>query len=207
MRRNKDKNSFGLTGGIGAGKTTVADRFRVLGAVVLDADEISRRALDPGTICYEEAVRHFGDSVLEEDGRIDRQKVAGIVFRDETERRFLNGIIHPYVLDEMFRSRDGAVAGDPAAVVVFDIPLLIECGAYRDMNRNIVVVADDAIRIRRVMERSDLSKEQVLARIRNQVPQEEQKKHADFLIENDLGLEELYLRTDAVYEQLKELVR
>ena len=207
MRRNKDKNSFGLTGGIGAGKTTVADRFRLLGAVVLDADEISRHALDLGTACYEEAVRHFGSIILEEDGRINRSSVAGIVFNDEKERQILNGIIHPYVLDMMFRSRDEAVADDPGAVVVFDIPLLIECGAYRKMNKNIVVVSDDAIRIRRVMERSDLSEQQVLARMENQIPQEKQKKHADFLIENNLGLEELYARTDSVYEQLKELVR
>ena len=207
MRRNRDKNSFGLTGGIGAGKTTVADRFRLLGAVVLDADEISRHALDPGTACYEQAVRHFGSFILEEDGRINRSKVAGIVFGDEKERQILNGIIHPYVLDVMFRSRDEAVARDDEAVVVFDIPLLIECGAYRKMHKNIVVVSDDAIRISRVMERSGLTEQQVLDRIGNQIPQEEQIKHADFLIENNLGLEELYVRTDSVYEQLKELVR
>ena len=207
MRRNKNKNSFGLTGGIGAGKTTVADRFRQLGAVVLDADEISRHALDPGTACYEEVLRHFGPSILEEDGRINRTRVAGIVFHDEKERQALNGMIHPYVLDVMFRDRDEAVADDDQAVVVFDIPLLIECGAYRRMNKNIVVVSDDTIRIRRVMERSGLSEEQILARMQNQIPQEKQMRHADFLIENNLGLEELYLRTDAVYEQLKELVR
>ncbi len=207
MRRSRKTNSFGLTGGIGAGKTTVADRFRELGAVVLDADEIARHALDPGTGCYEEALRHFGSSVLDKDGRIDRSKLAEIVFEKESERRILNGMIHPYVLDVMFRSRDEAVSRDREAVVVFDIPLLIECGAYRRMNKNIVVVCDDAIRIRRAVERGNLTEQQVIARMKTQIPQEKQKKHADFLIENNSGLDELYRRTDAVFEQLKELVR
>lgn len=206
MRRSRKTNSFGLTGGIGAGKTTVADRLRELGALVLDADEIARHALDPGTRCYEEAVRHFGDAALEEDGRINRSKLAEIIFENENERRILNGMIHPYVLDIMFRSRDEAVSHDRKAVVVFDIPLLIECGAYRRMNKNIVVVCDDTIRIRRVMERNGMTEQQVIARIKKQIPQEKQKKHADFLIENNSGLEELYRRTDSVYEQLKELV-
>ena len=207
MRRSRKKNSFGLTGGIGAGKTTVAERLRQLGAIVLDADDIARSALDPGTECYEKTIRHFGQSILGQDGRINRSELAKIVFSSEEERQILNGMIHPYVLDVMFRSRDEAVAKDPGSVVVFDIPLLIECGAYRRMNKIIVVVSDDAIRIRRVMERSNLSEEQVLARMERQITQEKQMRHADFLIENNLGLKELYSQTDSVFEQLRELVR
>ncbi len=194
---------IGLTGGIGSGKTTAARRFAVLGARVYHADEVSRHALDPCSDSYGKVIATFGMDIVRDDGEIDRRRLGEIVFADESKRRALNSIIHPYVINELITSAEQDLKNDPNGIAVFEVPLLFESGMDAQMDANIVVVCDEETRIRRVMERDQLSREQVAARIRAQMPDEEKRKRADYILENNGPHEHLLQQVDALYATLK----
>jgi len=194
---------IGLTGGIGSGKSTAARRFSALGARVYHADEISRRALDPGAICYDRVVSAFGPEVVQPDGTINRRRLGEIVFADEEKRLTLNEIIHPYVIQELFSRAERDLKDDPQGIAVFEVPLLFESGMSEQMDLNIVVSCDDEIRIRRVMERDLLTREHVLSRMRAQMTEEEKKLHADYILENNDTEQALIGQVDALYAELK----
>lgn len=195
---------IGLTGGIGAGKSTVAARLAALGAHVIDADAISRAALARDGACYGEALALFGPEIVKEDGEIDRPAVAARIFSDEAARQRFNAIVHPYVLNTMFAACEGILRREENGLVVFDVPLLFECGADRRMDANVVVVAEDALRIARICRRSGMSEEAARARIRSQISQREQMARADYVIDNSGGLDALYAQVDRVYAALRE---
>lgn len=199
---NRPIQKVGLTGGIGAGKSTVSNRLRSLGAKIIDADEISRDALSTHGPCYDAVVELFGTDVICEDDSLDRAAIARMIFSDEKKRLALNNIVHPYVLRTMHETCETILQKDPNAIVVFDIPLLIECGAYREMDCNIVVVADDLARIHRICKRNGTTPEEAASRIRSQIPQEEQCKYADHVLDNSGTIEELYRQIDALYSTL-----
>ena len=190
---------IGLTGGIGAGKSTVSARFAALGAQVLDADLLSRAALAPGGDCVSSVTDAFGKGILREDGRIDRDKLAAIVFSCESQRQRLNAILHPYVLEKMFSAYDSISHSCPNAVVIFDIPLLIECGAHFHMHRNAAVTANETLRIERIRQRSGLTETQARARIASQIPESIMLSYIDDVIDNSGTLSSLYERVDALY--------
>ena len=194
---------IGLTGGIGSGKTTAAKRFAALGARVYHADEISRRALDPGAVCYDRVVSAFGREILQSDGTIDRKRLGQIVFADEEKRQQLNGIIHPYVIDELFARAEQDLADEENSIAVFEVPLLFESGLHTKMDHNIVVSSTEENRIQRVMERDNLTREQVLSRIHAQMPEEEKLLLADSILLNDGSADDLHCQVDALYEMLK----
>ncbi len=194
---------IGLTGGIGSGKTTAARRFAALGARVYHADEISRHALDPCSECYSRVIETFGMDVVQDDGEIDRRRLGAIVFADESKRRVLNSIIHPYVINELLSSAEKDLQKDPNGVAVFEVPLLFESGMDAQMDATIVVVCDEEARIRRVMERDQLSREQVLSRVRAQMPEEEKRKRADYILDNNGSHEQLLQQVDVLYATLK----
>ncbi len=194
---------IGLTGGIGSGKTTAAKRFAALGARVYHADEVSRHALDPCSDCYDRVIATFGMEIVRNDGTIDRRRLGEIVFVDESKRRALNDIIHPYVINELFSSAERDLANDRSGIAVFEVPLLFESGMDAQMDANIVVTCDDEARIQRVMERDQLPREQVLSRIRAQMPEEEKRKRADYILENNGTYESLLHQVDALYAALK----
>ncbi len=194
---------IGLTGGIGSGKSTAAHRFAALGAHVYHADEISRRSLDPGAACYERVISTFGQEIVNPDGTINRRRLGEIVFADEAKRRLLNGIIHPYVIDEIFSCAERDLRNDPNGIAIFEIPVLFESGMDARMDANIVVSCEEEIRIRRVMERDQLSREQVIARIRSQMSEEEKIRRADFILENNGTEDALNQQVDALFARLK----
>ena len=194
---------IGLTGGIGSGKTTAAKRFRELGAHVYHADAVSRGALDYGAECYNRVVAAFGKAVLRGDGSIDRKMLGEIVFADEAKRDILNGIIHPYVIETLFSQADEDCNAEPNAIAVFEVPLLFESGMNERMDRNVVVLSQQEIRIQRVMQRDLLTREQVLARMRAQMPEEEKLLLADDILVNDGSENELIDQVDVLYETLK----
>ncbi|MEN6635951.1 MAG: dephospho-CoA kinase [Clostridiaceae bacterium] len=202
-RENGSYLKIGLTGGIGSGKTTAAKRFAALGACVYHADEISRHALDPCSDCYVRVIATFGMEIVRNDGTIDRRRLGEIVFADESKRRALNDIIHPYVINELFSSAERDLANDLSGIAVFEVPLLFESGMDAQMDANIVVTCDDEARIQRVMERDQLPREQVLSRIRAQMPEEEKRKRADYILENNGTHESLLHQVDALYAALK----
>lgn len=194
---------IGLTGGIGSGKTTAAKRFLALGARVYHADEISRRALDPDAVCYDRVVSAFGREILQGDGTIDRKRLGQIVFADEEKRTQLNQIIHPYVIGELFARAKHDLDAVPNGIAVFEVPLLFESGLHTQMDHNIVVSCAQESRIRRVMERDNLTREQVLARMQAQMPEEEKLLLADSILFNNGSEDDLLAQVDALYVTLK----
>lgn len=202
-RETQTYRKIGLTGGIGSGKTTAARRFAELGALVYHADEISRRSIEPGAACYGRVVDAFGEGILKTDGAIDRKRLAQIVFSDETKRETLNAIIHPYVIEQLFSLAERDLADQPGAIAVFEVPLLFESGLHERMDANVLVVCDAKSRIRRVAERDGISREQVLSRMRAQMPEEEKRLLADYLLDNNGSKEALLRQVDLLYETLK----
>jgi dephospho-CoA kinase len=186
----------GLTGGIGAGKSAVADRLAEHGAVVIDADRLARAAVAPGTDGLAEVVAVFGDGVLTADGALDRHALASRVFGDDGARRRLEEIIHPRV-----RARTAElVAAAPAdAVVVNDVPLLVEAGLARAYEVVVVVLADDETRIGRLVADRGMTRDQALARIRAQATDVQRRAVADVVIVNDGTREALRRRVDEVW--------
>ena len=174
---------IGLTGGIGSGKTSVANKLRALGASVFDADEAARNAVLPGTKGYQEVVAAFGPSVVAEDGQIDRAALAEIVFSDKNALRVLEDIIHGFVWAEidifLQKCRESG-----ARVAILDIPLLLESGWHKKVDEVWLVALPVEKQVARTMERSGLSEEAVKARIAAQMPLVEKKKYASLIIDN-----------------------
>ncbi len=195
---------IGLTGGIGSGKTTVAKRLGERGALVLDADALSRSALERDGACYEAVAEAFGGGILRADGTIDRAALAHIVFADPAKRERLNGIVHPYVIATLLGTADRALAQRPGAIAVFDVPLLFESGMHRDMDHTVLVVASEAARVGRVAARDGAAVEAVQKRIRSQMPEEEKRLLANEILDNNATLEELLVQADRLYERLTE---
>lgn len=192
---------IGLTGGIGAGKSTAAKRFRELGVLVLDADEISRASLKKGGACYKDVIESFGSDILALDGEIDRKKLASIVFGDEEKRRQLNAIVHPYVIETMFNRAEEALSKS-GGIVVFEVPLLFESGIHEKMDRNILVACGEEQRVKRILARDNNTRQAALARIRAQMPEEEKRLLANYILENDGTIEQLNAQIDALLEEL-----
>lgn len=172
---------IGLTGGIGAGKSTVARRFAEHGAVVIDADQIAREVVAVGTDGLAEVVAGFGDGVLAGDGALDRAALAAIVFRDEAARERLNGIVHPRV---GARTAELIAAAPADAVVVYDVPLLVENGMAPGFHLAIVVDAPVEERVRRLTGSRGVSEEDARARIAAQATEEQRRAVADVWLDN-----------------------
>jgi len=196
--------AVGLTGGIGAGKSTVSSLLAGHGAVVIDADVLAREAVEHGRPAWAEVRRRFGDSVVREDGSIDRQALAGVVFSDESARRDLNAIVHPEVARAMGERL--ALEASTDHVVVLDIPLLAEGGRDRYPLDGVLVVdcpvdlAIDRLVAARGMDRADAER-----RVAAQAPREVRLKLADFVILNMGTLEELRLMVDHAWRWIETL--
>jgi dephospho-CoA kinase len=187
----------GLSGGVGSGKSTVSELLRRHGAVVIDADAIAREVVEPGTPGFAAVVSRFGPSVVR-DGRLDRPALAELVFRDERARLDLNGIVHPLV-----RERAAVLMGEaPAnAVVVYDVPLLVESDLGSDYDVVVMVLADAEVRVRRLAGRG-MPEHDARARMAAQASDEERRAAADEIIENNGTRADLKARVDALWQRL-----
>jgi dephospho-CoA kinase len=172
---------IGLTGGIGAGKSTVAGRLRDLGATIIDADRLAREVVEPGTAGLAAVVQEFGPQVLLPDGRLDRPGLGRIVFGDAEQLARLNAILHPLIGARTQELIEGAPAD---AVLVHDIPLLVENGLAGGFQLVIVVHAPESERIRRLVEDRGMTEEEAVSRIRSQASDEERRTVADVWIDN-----------------------
>jgi dephospho-CoA kinase len=186
----------GLTGGIGSGKSAVAARLGMNGAVVIDADKLAREVVEPGTDGLAEVVAAFGDGVLNHDGGLDRPALARVVFGDPDGRRRLEAIIHPRV---RARTAEIAAAAPDDAVVVNDVPLLVEAGLAGGFTLVVVVLAASSTRIDRLVHARGLSEADARARIAAQATDEQRRAVADIVIENDGTLAELNAKVDALW--------
>ena len=190
----------GLTGGIASGKSTVAERLVHHGAELIDADEIARALLLPGTAAYRDVVGHFGEVILDDDGFIDRAALGDVVFDDPKQRAVLNEITHPPVVDEIANQLELLVAFD--GVVVVDVPLLVEAGMHEGYDAVVVVAAAPETQVRRLVELRGATEGAARARVAAQAALEEKLAVATHVIRNEGTLDELRARADEVAEEL-----
>ncbi|WP_067498348.1 dephospho-CoA kinase [Actinoplanes sp. TFC3] len=188
----------GLTGGIGAGKSAVARRLRQLGAVIIDSDVLAREVVAAGTEGLAAVVETFGPQVLGADGHLNRPALGAIVFQDEQARRRLEEIIHPRVRS---RSRELVAAAPPAAIVVNDVPLLVETGQAPSYHLVLVVSAAEPVRIERLVRTRGMTEEQAAARIAAQASDEQRQAAADVVLDNTGSLAGLHAAVDALWER------
>lgn len=190
---------LGLTGGIGSGKSTVAAMFRELGADVVDADLLAREVVEPGQPALRGIARAFGDAVIRPDGRLDRGKLAAIVFADPAARARLNAITHPHIRGRM--RQEVEARRDQSGTLILDIPLLLETPRPGFLERVIVVWVDAATQFRRLTERDGLSETDARRRIAAQMPLDAKKSMADDVVDNSGTLEETRRQVKALYQR------
>jgi dephospho-CoA kinase len=195
----------GLTGSIAVGKTFVCDVFREFGFHVLDADLTAREVVEPGTEGLASVVDAFGAEVLLPSGALDRARLGEIVFADEGKRQLLNSIVHPLVIREQDRWIARAEQEDPHGVAIVDAALMIESGGYRRFDKLVVVWCRPEIQLQRLMVRNGLTEAAAKQRIDTQMPQDEKKKYADFLIDTSEGFEDTRRQTSEIAGQLRLL--
>ena len=196
----------GLTGSIAVGKSFVLEVFRELGCFVLDADQVARDVVEPGTKGLDEVVKAFGKSVLQPEGTLDRAKLASIVFADEEKRLLLNSIIHPLVFEAQNQWIKEREAEDPGGIAIVDAALMIESGGYRRFDKLIVVWCEPELQLQRLMKRDDLSRLDAEKRIASQMSQEEKKSYADFLIDTSNHHDNTRQQVADIFKQLSSLV-
>ncbi|GAA4794193.1 dephospho-CoA kinase [Rothia endophytica] len=197
---------IGLTGGIGSGKSTVAEMLAERGAVIIDADAISRELMEPGSDVLNETVRSFGSAILTADGRLDRAALASVIFENEAKRKELNSIVHPAVRSEAERQAATAQA-DPgfSGVLIEDIPLLVETGQAQRFDGVVVVETALAERLRRLVDQRGMNRADALARIQAQASDQERREIATWLVDNSHSLEETRRQVETVYGQILEM--
>lgn len=196
---------IGLTGTIGSGKSTVSARLAKLGALVLDADTISREAVKKGADGLNKIAEVFGKEVIDANGELDRKALAGIVFSDESKRLILNGIIHPQVLKALKERTHGEKALNPNRMIVWDVPLLIEVGWVEYVDSVWLVTAPEQTRINRIMARDGCTIKQAQSRICAQMSEEEKARFSNEIIDNGGSLEQLYQIVDALYGEYSNM--
>lgn len=195
-----------LTGGIASGKSTIARRLAEHGAVVIDADQLVREVQAPGSPVLDAIADAFGDDMLRPDGSLDRAALGTRVFGDEAAIRRLNAIVHPAVRAESARRFAEAFAADPAAVVVYDVPLLVEARAEDPWELVVVAHAPADIRAARLVALRGLSEAEAAARIASQAPDEARLRIADVVIDTAGTLEATLRQTDELWNRLPEHV-
>lgn len=190
---------IGITGGIASGKSSVAERLRSLGAVVIDADHLARRAVEPNTPGWE-SVREVFPEVIQEDNTINRRQLGQIIFADAEKRKILEGIIHPEVLSML---QEGAQAAEEEGKIVFaEVPLLYEAGWDPLMEEVWVVYVRPEVQMERLMRRAGISRQAAEEMMASQMSLEEKVKRAAVVIDNNGSLAETWLQVDALWKEI-----
>lgn len=192
-----------LTGGIAAGKSTIARRLTELGAVVVDADALAREAVEPGSEGLASIAEAFGDEVVGVDGALDRAALGSIVFADPARRRELEGITHPAVRRLAAERMAAAEAADPAAVVVYDVPLLAESGPDHGFELVVVAHAPAATRIERMVGLRGMDRAEAERRVASQASDAERLAIADVVIDTDGTLDATLEQVDRLWERVR----
>jgi len=190
---------LGLTGGIGSGKTMVGTMFTELGAELIDADQLAREVVEPGQPALDEIATSFGREILLPNGRLDRRKLGGIVFADAAARDRLNAITHPRIRERM----DAAISArrDREGVLIVDIPLLYENARTDAVEKVIVVWVDPETQYRRLIERGGLTDEEARRRIAAQMPLDQKRALADYVIDNSGSPAATRRQVEAIYRR------
>jgi dephospho-CoA kinase len=195
---------IGLTGGIASGKSLVSNRLVELGAVLVDADVLAREVVEPGTPGLAAIAEHFGPGVIAPDGSLDRPALGAIIFADPEQREVLNGITHPAVWR---RARELFAAAPKDAVVVYDVPLLVEGAKGRQLDFDLVVVVDAAVetRLQRLVELRGMTREEAGHRLNSQASDAERLAVADVVIDNNGSIESTIQQVDSLWAKASAL--
>jgi len=194
--------NVGLTGGIACGKSTVARMLAEKGAVLIDFDELAHAVQEPEGAVWREIIRHFGEEILHEDRTIDRRKLGETVFADREKRELLNRLVHPAIFEEWQRRLAEIRVRRADAIVVSDIPLLIEAGLKGMVDLVLLVYITPEEQVRRVMARNGFSREEAERRLAAQMPIEEKLRWADIVIRNGGSPEETRRVVSEVWMEL-----
>jgi len=189
----------GLTGGIASGKSTISGFLKKLGAVVIDADKISRQVVEPGEKAWQKIRDYFGPQVLNPDQTLDRKKIADIIFDDQEERDALVNIIHPVVINKTKQLIAKYKENNTIPLIVVDAPLLIEAGLNKIVDEVWVIDVDREIQINRVMKRDQISQKAAEKRINSQMPTYEKLKYADRVINANISLKETLAQVKEIW--------
>lgn len=199
--------AFGLTGGIASGKSTVARYFERFGAHIIDADRIGHEEIEPGRPAFDELVEHFGKKILASDGSIDRKKLGPIVFANPDELKILNAIVHPRIIareDQLARELHEA---HPRDVIVVDAALIFESGIGRNLRKIVVAWCRPEQQVERLMAKTGIDLEEAGRRIQSQMPVEEKRQRADYVIDCSGTLGETLQNAEVVYQELRKIVQ
>ena len=192
----------GLTGGIASGKSTVSEAFARLGAKVLDADKVAREVILPGQPAWLKLQQAFGPEYFLPGGEVNRSKLRKLVFADSEERDKLNAIVHPEVMKAINRRFEQLTTSAQDAVVVVDVPLLLEVGVAHRFDRVIVVYITKNVQIERLMQRDGITKEEATEALRAQMPLSKKVGAADFVIDSSGTRDETQAQGEKVWQEL-----
>lgn len=195
----------GLTGGYASGKSLVAGEFQRLGCHVIHADLLGHAVLEPGAAAYGPAVEAFGPQILIANGEIDRRKLAAVVFEKPELLQKLNSFVHPAVIEIEEEMLASFAAQDPRGIAVIEAAILIETGRDRMFDRLILTAVDQETQIARGIKRDHLTREQVLSRLARQLPLEEKKRHAHYVIDTSGEKQDTIRQVEAIFRDLKQL--
>ena len=201
--RHKTSIKVSVTGGAGSGKSSVCKRLRELGAWVISADELARKAVEPGSPGLMKIIEAFGKSVLKPDGALNRRKMRRIIMADEKARKDLESLIHPEILHLMNLEIQQAIEG-ANPLIIAEVPLLFELGLSDQFDHVVMVAADPETKIRRIMARDQVSETDARTLVNNQLPDEFKAARSDFVIRNDASLKNLMTAVDNLYQRLIE---
>lgn len=195
----------GLTGGLASGKSFVGRALESMGCLLIQADELGHAVLEPGAEAYDAVVAEFGRGILDADGRIDRRRLGVEVFNNPERLEKLNALVHPPVRARARKLMETFAQREPDGIAVSEAAILIETGSYRNYDRLIVAVCGEQQQIERAMERDRLTREEVLARLRRQMPLQEKVKYADYVIDTSGDKQRTLDQTRAVFEELRRV--
>ncbi|MBK7858647.1 MAG: dephospho-CoA kinase [Archangiaceae bacterium] len=190
----------GLTGGIATGKSTVTQMLRELGAVVIDADQLAREVVAPGGPALQEIAARWPDAIAQ-DGTLDRKRLGEHIFHSAAERKALDAITHPRI-GALMIERSSAAFEAGARVVFYDAALLIENRLHEAMNGVLLVVAPPEVQLQRLMQRNGLSRDEALARIASQLPLDEKRRYATWVVDNGGSLEATRAQVAKVWQEV-----
>ncbi len=203
MKQNSESIILGVTGGIGSGKSTVSSILKELGAVVIDADVISREVVEPGKMALDELTQEFGKDILDDCGQLNRKELAARVFNDANKLRILNSIVHKYVVQKIQQNVEEQLLKQ-TKIIVIDAPIPIKNGFLDLCDEVWTVFAQMEIRVERIMKRNGMTYQEAVSRIKSQISDEEYLSIANKVINND---DDVTTLRQEVESQFKKLLR
>ncbi len=195
----------GLTGGLASGKSFVGQALAALGCHLIQADRLGHEVLQPGGEAYEGVVREFGPGILEPDGTVSRRRLGALVFGDPARLAALNGLVHPPVIRREIEFIAAAATKDPHGIAVVEAAILIETGSYKRFDRIVLAVCKPEQQIERAMSRDGLSREEVATRLARQMPLDQKRKFANYVIDTSGAKEETLEQVRVTYNMLRSI--